>query len=133
MGTDMFRMARDIRPEDVIGVPEDLMPRQMQWGIAAICHRFGVPSFHAWREAIGELPARVTCWVPSPARRWPWPATARDSSHGPSSMRSSAGTGWSGHARSSSLPRTGRRPTGQSDNLRLLAQITFDWLDEQLL
>ena len=44
--------SRDIRPEDVIGVPEDLMPRQMQWGIAAICHRFGVPSFHAWRDAM---------------------------------------------------------------------------------
>ena len=52
VGTDVFRMARDIRPEDVIGVPEDLMPRQMQWGIAAICTRFGVPSFHAWRDAM---------------------------------------------------------------------------------
>ncbi len=55
VGAEVFRMSRDIRPEDVIGVPEDLMPRQMQWGIAAICHRFGVPSFHAWREAMEQF------------------------------------------------------------------------------
>ena len=58
VGAEVFRMARDIRPEDVMGVPEDLMPRQMQWGIAAICHRFGVPSFHAWRDAMADVPAR---------------------------------------------------------------------------
>ncbi len=61
-------MTRDIRPEDVIGVPEDLMPRQMQWGIAAICERFGVPSFHAWRDAIshyrlGPLAPAIRCPV----------------------------------------------------------------------
>ena len=54
VGTEVFRMKRDVRPEDVIGVPEDLMPRQMQWGIAAICSRFGVPSFHAWRDAMAS-------------------------------------------------------------------------------
>ena len=58
VGTDVYRMIRDIRPEDVTGVPEDLMPRQMQWGIEAICTRFGVPSFHAWRDAMGVVPAR---------------------------------------------------------------------------
>ena len=70
VGSDVYRMIRDIRPEDVAGVPEDLMPRQMQWGIEAICTRFGVPSFHAWRDAmasyrLGDLPD------PSPARCWP--------------------------------------------------------------
>jgi pimeloyl-ACP methyl ester carboxylesterase len=46
-GSEVFAMRRDIRPEDLAGVPEDLMPRQMGWGIATICSRFGVPSFHA--------------------------------------------------------------------------------------
>ena len=36
VGTEVFQMTRDIRPEDVIGVPEDLMPRQMQWGICLL-------------------------------------------------------------------------------------------------
>ena len=69
VGTDVYRMSRDIRPEDVIGVPEDLMPRQMQWGIAAICDRFGVPSFHAWREAMAAY--RLEAWPRrSSARCW---------------------------------------------------------------
>ena len=68
VGTDVYRMTRDIRPEDVIGVPEDLMPRQMQWGIGAICTRFGVPSFHAWRDAmdayrLGGLVSAIGCPV----------------------------------------------------------------------
>ena len=68
VGTDVYRMIRDIRPEDVTGVPEDLMPRQMQWGIEAICTRFGVPSFHAWRDAmesyrLGDLTGAISCPV----------------------------------------------------------------------
>ena len=44
------------------------MPRQMQWGIAAICERFGVPSFHAWRDAmaayrLGGLASAIRCPV----------------------------------------------------------------------
>ncbi len=68
VGPDVFHMSRDIRPEDVTGVPEDLMPRQMQWGIEAICRRFGVRSFHAWRDALaeyrlGDMAAAITCPV----------------------------------------------------------------------
>ena len=68
VGRDVFGMTRDIRPEDVAGVPEDLMPKQMQWGIESICRRFGVPSFSAWREAIaeyrlGDLVGEIHCPV----------------------------------------------------------------------
>ncbi len=66
VGTEVFRMVRDVRPEDVIGVPEDLMPRQMQWGIAAICHRFGVPRSTPGGMAIagyrlGGLTSSIDC------------------------------------------------------------------------
>jgi pimeloyl-ACP methyl ester carboxylesterase len=130
VGTDTFRMARDIRPEDVIGVPEDLMPRQMQWGIAAICHRFGVPSFHAWRAAmadyrLGELLGAIRCPALALAgdREGPEPRAQFDAfTHGTAGpvtpVLFRAEDGASTH--------------GQSDNLRLLAQVTYDWLDEQL-
>ena len=77
VGTDVYRMARDIRPEDVIGVPEDLMPRQMQWGIAAICHRFGVPSFHAWRDAMEQYRLGDRLGGHPRAPPWRWSATAK--------------------------------------------------------
>ena len=68
IGSEVFRMSRDIRPADVTGVPEDLMPAQMQWGIEAICRRFGVRSFHEWRDVIatyrlGELLGAIGCPV----------------------------------------------------------------------
>ena len=127
VGTEVFRMARDVRPEDVIGVPEDLMPRQMQWGIAAICHRFGVPSFHAWREAMRRLPARRVDLVDPLPDPGPDAATAKGPSRGPSSTPSSA---------RSAGPVTpvlftaedGASTHCQADNIRLSAQVTFDWL-----
>jgi len=130
VGSETFRMARDIRPEDVIGVPEDLMPRQMQWGIAAICHRFGVPSFHAWRSAIAEYRlgprlSDIRCPVLALAGdregdepRAQFDAFA-DGAAGPvTAVLFRAEDGASTHA--------------QSDNLRLSAQVTYDWLDERL-
>ncbi len=130
VGTDTFRMTRDIRPEDVIGVPEDLMPRQMQWGIAAICERFGVPSFHAWRDAIGQyrlgpLAPRIACpvLVLVGDREGAEPLAQFDSlvaeAGGPvTAVRFTAQDGASTHC--------------QSDNIRLSAQVTFDWLDAQV-
>ncbi|MGO8872447.1 MAG: alpha/beta hydrolase family protein [Acidimicrobiales bacterium] len=130
VGGDVYRMVRDIRPEDVIGVPEDLMPRQMQWGIDAICHRFGVPSFHAWRDAmqgyrLGALASSVTC--PSLAligdREGAEPQAQFEefvsAVAGPvTAVRFTAEDGASTHC--------------QSDNIRLSAQVTFDWLDDRL-
>ena len=130
VGTDTFRMARDIRPEDVIGVPEDLMPRQMQWGIAAICERFGVPSFHAWRDAIsryrlGPLASAISCPVlalvgdregAEPLAQFE--ALVAEAEGAVTAVRFTAEDGASTHC--------------QSDNIRLSAQVTFDWLDSQV-
>jgi pimeloyl-ACP methyl ester carboxylesterase len=130
VGTDVFHMTRDIRPEDVIGVPEDLMPRQMQWGIAAICERFGVPSFHAWRHAIGgyrlgPLVSAIRCPVLALVgdREGAEPLAQFDrlvaEAEGPvTAVRFTAEDGASTHC--------------QSDNIRLSAQVTFDWLDQQV-
>jgi pimeloyl-ACP methyl ester carboxylesterase len=130
VGSEVFRMKRDMRPEDVIGVPEDLMPRQMQWGIAAICERFGVPSFHAWRDAIGAyrlggLVGDIRCPVLALVgdREGAEPLAQFDALvaevDGPvDAVRFIAEDGASTHC--------------QSDNIRLSAQVIFDWLDERL-
>jgi len=128
VGSEVFRMTRDIRPEDVIGVPEDLMPRQMQWGIASICLRFGVPSFHRWRETIrafrlGDLAAEIQCPVlamigdregPEPLAQFH--ALSAESGGPVTPVVFTSEDGASTHC--------------QSDNIRLSAQVTYDWLDE---
>lgn len=130
VGTDVYRMRRDIRPEDVSGVPEDLMPRQMQWGISAICRRFGVPSFHAWRDAmadyrLGDLAGAVSCPVLALVgeREGAEPRAQFDALvaavTGPVATRVFR-------------PAEGASAHCQSDNLRLSAQVTFDWLDDEL-
>jgi pimeloyl-ACP methyl ester carboxylesterase len=129
VGTEVFRMARDIRPEDVMGVPEDLMPHQMQWGIAAICQRFGVPSFHAWRDAmttyrLGPMTRSIRCPVlalvgdregaePLAQHR----SLVADVGGPATSVVFTTDDGASAHC--------------QADNIRLAAQVTFDWLEEQ--
>jgi pimeloyl-ACP methyl ester carboxylesterase len=130
VGADVYRMVRDIRPEDVTGVPEDLMPRQMQWGIEAICTRFGVPSFHAWRDAmesyrLGDLIAAISCPVLALVgeREGDEPRAQFDAL-----IAGVAGTVSSRIFR----PSDGASAHCQSDNLRLSAQVTFDWLDSQL-
>ncbi len=130
VGTEVYRMTRDVRPEDVIGIPEDLMPHQMRWGIAAICQRFGVPSFHAWRDAmeayrLGTDLGAIGC--PSLAlvgdREGPEPTAqfeefVRGVAGPVEQVVFGADDGASTHR--------------QVDNLRLSAQVTFDWLDGQL-
>ncbi len=127
VGPDVYRMSRDFRPEDVIGVPEDLMPRQMQWGIAAICSRFGVPSFHAWRDAMGSYRLEDIAAVGCPVlalvgdREGPEPLAQFDEFvngvGGPvTPVVFTAEDGASTHC--------------QVDNIRLSAQVTFDWLDD---
>jgi pimeloyl-ACP methyl ester carboxylesterase len=130
VGTDVFRMVRDVRPEDVIGVPEDLMPRQMQWGIAAICHRFGVASFHAWREAmmayrLDGLTSSVHC---------PTLALLGDREGiEPRAQFDALVAGVTGPVTPVLFtPEDGASTHCQADNIRLSAQVTFDWLDEQL-
>ena len=130
VGSDVFRMARDIRPEDVVGVPEDLMPRQMQWGIAAICHRFGVPSFHAWRDAMGDY--RLGTMTGS--IRCPVLALVGDrEGDEPLAQHRSFLDGVGGPATSVVFAtEDGTSTHCQADNIRLAAQVTFDWLEDQL-
>lgn len=130
VGSEVFRMSRDVRPEDVTGVPEDLMPHQMQWGIAAICHRFGVPSFHAWRDAmlayrLGDMVSSIRCPVlammgdrEGAEPRAQFDALVAGAGGLVTPVLFTAGDGASAHC--------------QSDNIRLSAQVTFDWLDERL-
>ncbi len=130
VGSEVYNMKRDIRPEDVSGVPEDLMPRQMQWGIEAICSRFGVSSFHAWREAmgayvLGELTGRITCPVLALVgeREGPEPRAQFDAFV----------AGVAGPVRPVVFrPADGAATHCQADNIRLAAQVTFDWLDDRL-
>ncbi|MGH9081422.1 MAG: alpha/beta hydrolase family protein [Acidimicrobiales bacterium] len=129
VGTEVFQMVRDIRPEDVMGVPEDLMPHQMQWGIAAICQRFGVPSFHAWRDAmrtyrLGPMTGSIRC---------PVLALVGDREGAePLAQHRSFVAGVGGPATSVVFSAADGASTHcQADNIRLAAQVTFDWLEEQ--
>jgi pimeloyl-ACP methyl ester carboxylesterase len=130
VGTDVYRMIRDIRPEDVTGVPEDLMPRQMQWGIEAICTRFGVPSFHAWRDAmasyrLGDLTGTISCPVLA--------LVGEREGAEPRAQFDALVAGVTGPVTSRVFrPADGASAHCQSDNLRLSAQVTFDWLDAEL-
>ena len=128
IGSEVFHMSRDIRPEDVTGVPEDLMPAQMQWGIEAICRRFGVRSFHEWRDVmatyhLGDLLGAIECPVLAMVGESEGPEPLTQFGEfvagvaGPvSEHRFSVNQGASAHS--------------QADNIRLSAQVTFDWLDE---
>jgi pimeloyl-ACP methyl ester carboxylesterase len=129
VGREVFGMTRDIRPEDVAGVPEDLMPKQMQWGIESICRRFGVPSFSAWREAmagyrLGEVLGAIRCPVLALVgdREGMEPLAQFDTFV--------AGVGGPVTARRFSVD-DGASTHCQSDNIRLSAQVAFDWLDER--
>jgi hypothetical protein len=123
-------MNRDIRPEDVAGVPEDLMPRQMQWGIEAICTRFGVPSFHAWRDAmaayrLGDLTGSISCPVLA--------LVGEREGAEPRAQFDALIAGVTGPVTSRVFrPSDGASTHCQSDNLRLSAQVTFDWLDAEM-
>src|SRR5665213_142337 len=130
VGSDVYRMIRDIRPEDVAGVPEDLMPRQMQWGIEAICTRFGVPSFHAWRDAmasyrLGDLTGAISCPVLA--------LVGEREGAEPRAQFDALVAGVTGPVTSRVFrPADGASAHCQSENLRLAAQVTFDWLDAEL-
>jgi len=130
VGSDIYRMVRDIRPDDVNGVPEDLMPRQMQWGIEAICTRFGVPSFHAWRDAmssyrLGDMANSISCPVLA--------LVGEREGAEPRAQFDALVTSVTGPVTSRVFrPADGTSTHCQSDNLRLSAQVTFDWLDAEL-
>ena len=106
------------------------MPRQMQWGIEAICTRFGVPSFHAWRDAmgdyrLGDLTAAISCPVLA--------LVGEREGDEPRAQFDALVAGVTGPVTSRVFrPSDGASAHCQSDNLRLSAQVTYDWLEDEL-
>lgn len=128
IGPEVFRMREDIRPEDVAGIPADLLPAQLVWGIVAVCRRFGVGSLQQWKGLLdtfrlqGAL-ADISCPVLSLVGEHEGPEVlrqARDFAAGVTgpvtSVSFSVDDGADAHC--------------QANNLRLAAQVTYDWLDE---
>lgn len=130
VGPEVFRMHRDIRPEDVTGIPEDLLPAQMLWGIAAVCRRFGVASLHQWKDQLRSYRlesalADVSCPSLALVGLREGPEVLRQADEftagvsGPvTSHRFSVDDGADAHC--------------QANNLRLAAQVVYDWLDERV-
>jgi len=128
LGEDVFRMHRDIRPEDVTGVPEDLLLPQMAWGIAAMCRRFGVASLREWKDALRayRLDAAlsgVSC-----------PALVLVGGREGAEVVGQAGefaAGVCGPVTTHRFaPADGADAHCQAGNPRLTAQVLYDWLDE---
>ena len=130
IGPDVFRMRRDIRPQDVAGVPWDLLPAQMVWGIAAVCRRFGVSSLHAWLERLdafrlGDAVEAITSPV----------LALRGASEGEEVDRQADEL--AARARGPVTSRVfsideGADAHSQVGNLRLAAQVIYDWLEETM-
>ena len=128
LGPEVFRMRRDIRPEDVAGIPEDLLPAQMLWGIAAVCRRFGVGSLQEWKAQLRDYrlePAlsSVVCPALALVGEREGDEVLRQADEfaagvsGPvTSCRFSVDDGADAHC--------------QANNLRLAAQVVYDWLDD---
>jgi hypothetical protein len=128
LGPAVFTMHRDIRPEDVTGIPEDLLPAQMSWGIAAMCRRFGVASLQQWKERLrayrlGPDLSGVSC--PSlalvgdregPEVRRQFEEFAAGITGPVTTFQFSVADGADAHC--------------QANNLRLAAQVVYDWLDD---
>jgi len=130
IGPDVFRMRSDIRPQDVTGVPEDLLPAQMVWGIAAVCRRFGVGSLHEWLERLdgfrlGDAVEDIAC---------PSLALAGDAEGAEVTRQLQE---FAGRVSGPVTVRTfgvddGADAHCQANNLRLCAQVVYDWLDDTL-
>ena len=127
IGPEVFRTRRDIRPQDVAGVPADLLPAQMAWGITAVCRRFGVGSLREWLDRLdafrlGTRVEQIGCPVLSLAGQDEGPEVDRQArelaerARGPvTERRFSVEEGADAHS--------------QVGNLRLAAQAVYDWLD----
>jgi len=128
LGPEVFRMHRDIRPEDVAGIPEDLLPAQMLWGIAAVCRRFGVASLQEWKAQLrnyrlGSDLSAVSCPVLALVGEREGDEVLRQTDEfaasvsGPvTTCRFSVDDGADAHC--------------QANNLRLASQVVYDWLDD---
>jgi len=89
-----------------------------------------VPSFHAWRDAmesyrLGDLIAAISCPVLA--------LVGEREGDEPRAQFDALISGVAGTVSSRIFrPSDGASAHCQSDNLRLSAQVTFDWLDSQL-
>ena len=119
-----------LRPEDVAGVPDDLLLPHMGWGIAAVCRHFGVPSLRRWIEVLdsfrlGAQLAAISC-----------PVLGLVGDHEGPEVLAQADTFLGGVAGAGTLRRfplrEGADAHGQAGNRRLRARVVFDWLDDQL-
>lgn len=127
IGPEVFRMRRDIRPEDVTGVPWDLLPAQMVWGITAVCRRFGVSSLHEWLAhldayRLGDALSSITCPVLSLAGEH----EGREVDRQARELRAAVTGPVTEHRFGVD---DGADAHGQVGNLRLSAQVVYDWLD----
>jgi len=128
VGPEVFRMRRDIRPQDVAGIPEDLLPAQMLWGVAAVCRHFGVASLQAWKQRLdayrlGVGAAAIACPVLALVGQHEGPEVLAQAEEfaaavtGPVTLhRFTVDDGADAHC--------------QVNNLRLASQVVYDWLDE---
>ncbi|HUO48220.1 MAG TPA: hypothetical protein VMU09_05255 [Acidimicrobiales bacterium] len=128
VGPSAFRFPEDIRPEDVAGIPEDLLPHQMLWGIFAVCRRFGVASLHAWKRQLdayrlGDVAGAIACPVLGLVGEREGDEVLAQAEAlvaavaGPAILhRFGVDDGADAHC--------------QANNLRLFAQVVYDWLDE---
>jgi hypothetical protein len=129
IGPAAFRMRQDIRPEDVAGIPEDLLPQQMLWGIFAVCRRFGVASLQAWKAGLeayrlGDSLGVIRCPVLGLVGDREGDEVVAQAEQfvagvgGPATLhRFGVDDGADAHC--------------QANNLRLAAQVVYDWLDER--
>ncbi|HXX89792.1 MAG TPA: hypothetical protein VEI83_06195 [Acidimicrobiales bacterium] len=129
VGPAPFAMRQDIRPEDVAGIPEDLLPQQMLWGIFAVCRRFGVASLQAWKAhldayRLGPAVGAIACPVLGLVGEREGPEVLAQAEQlvagvrGPATLfRFGVDDGADAHC--------------QADNLRFAAQVVYDWLDER--
>ena len=128
LGSAMFDADRDLRPQDVTGIPADLLPKQIAWGIVAVCRRFGVASFQEWKRVLdrfrlGDEISGISC-----------PVLVLSGQHeGPEMQRQTEELA-SGATGPVTLHQLGLDGGGDSHcqvgNVRLAAQITYDWLDD---
>jgi pimeloyl-ACP methyl ester carboxylesterase len=130
LGEPVFRSRQDIRLEDVTGVPEDLLLPQMVWGMAAVCRRFGVSSLFEFLEfldafRLGDLVDDISCPV----------LAVLGAREGDEVVRQAEVL--AEHVRGATVRRFGTDDGADAhalvSNLRLLAQVAYDWLDETLV
>ena len=129
LGSELFSTPENLRPDDVTGMPSDLLPPQVAWGIRAVCRRFGVGSFHEWRDVLetfrlGEQVAAIAC----PVLGLVGSIEGEEVSSQARLVSERLGTHFT-------LRRFGEDEGAeahcQAGNRRLAAQVIYDWLDER--